>query len=611
MTRRLVQVAVVGGVLSLLAPGLANAQLRAARVVYGAGVPANGNQTIFSTIESSYVALGTGSGLEAAPAVLNSVTAATDFVLELPLQPAPGPVTLSVRAQTPFPPAAGLPLAVQYRAYGTTEFVELDQTPDGDRVNAEFTLPAAGGVLRFVTLAGPLTAVRTRPVAARLNNYNPADALATTARQYRMVGFPFDLDDKQNPMSQAVFGNELGEPNSERWRMFRFEEGRGYRELTTEAGAHSMSPGHAFWLITEAGQSFDVSGQSHVVPDDFGLALAPGRHQVANPFPFAIETSAVRVFDGTNLVDFADARAIVSDFSGYDGDYQAVGAGVLEPWQGYFIQNRTSEPVALLFSPAPAPLPRAADAARAPQLADWSVTVQAARATSPVVVGSHRDAAAGFDAFDTPAWPAPPNRRGQLSAINTSVPAAVQAFATDVRPAGSPLYEFPLRLTELGGEVTIEASLAGKLPDGFEARLVDPRARESTLLSPNSRLQILANPTGSEVIVLVGETQEVEARTASLAPPVNHLRLSHALPNPSGGRAFVELALPETAAVRARVLDVQGRTQARLADATLEAGVHTIAWNGRRRGRAVAAGIYYFEVEVGERRFTRKVLLVR
>ena len=71
---------------------------------------------------------------------------------------------------------------------------------------------------------------------------------------------------------------------------------------------------------------------------------------------------------------------------------------------------------------------------------------------------------------------------------------------------------------------------------------------------------------------------------------------------PGGGAALVSL----------RLYDVSGRVVAVLKEGKLSAGRYSVTWNGlENTGRAVASGIYFARLRVGDRVFVRKVVLAR
>jgi len=83
-------------------------------------------------------------------------------------------------------------------------------------------------------------------------------------------------------------------------------------------------------------------------------------------------------------------------------------------------------------------------------------------------------------------------------------------------------------------------------------------------------------------------------------------------PNPSRGGASFAIVLPRSAAVRLEVLDVAGRTVARVHDGALTAGEHAFQWDGRARdGRPAASGRYFVRMSAGDVRETRPIAIAR
>ena len=60
------------------------------------------------------------------------------------------------------------------------------------------------------------------------------------------------------------------------------------------------------------------------------------------------------------------------------------------------------------------------------------------------------------------------------------------------------------------------------------------------------------------------------------------------------------------------VYDVAGREVRTLVDAALDAGMHTVTWDGTAQdGRAVGSGIYLYRIEAGEYTKTHKMTLIK
>ena len=83
-------------------------------------------------------------------------------------------------------------------------------------------------------------------------------------------------------------------------------------------------------------------------------------------------------------------------------------------------------------------------------------------------------------------------------------------------------------------------------------------------------------------------------------------------PNPSRGEATLRLRLPAAALVRIELFDVGGRHVRALADATLGAGEHALAWDGRDdAGHAVPGGLYLARLDAGGKALVRRIVRVR
>jgi hypothetical protein len=89
-------------------------------------------------------------------------------------------------------------------------------------------------------------------------------------------------------------------------------------------------------------------------------------------------------------------------------------------------------------------------------------------------------------------------------------------------------------------------------------------------------------------------------------------RLHPVHPQPCRLPATIRFTVPGRSHVRLRLHDAVGRWIATLVDGVVEPGEHRHVWNGRRAdGRQVAAGVYLYALEIGERRLARKLTLIR
>jgi uncharacterized membrane protein len=101
----------------------------------------------------------------------------------------------------------------------------------------------------------------------------------------------------------------------------------------------------------------------------------------------------------------------------------------------------------------------------------------------------------------------------------------------------------------------------------------------------------------------------VGAPAVAVAAP-SHVRM---FPNPTRGAITLSLDLSRDESVAVDVYDSAGRLVRRLFDGTtMSAGNHDVSWDVRNRaGRPVAPGVYYFRVQAGEHRESKRLVVVR
>jgi hypothetical protein len=110
------------------------------------------------------------------------------------------------------------------------------------------------------------------------------------------------------------------------------------------------------------------------------------------------------------------------------------------------------------------------------------------------------------------------------------------------------------------------------------------------------------SPWGEVVAV---EEQLEEARPGSY-------RLSQNYPNPFNPRTHISYRLPRSVHVTLAVYNVRGQRVRELVDWQQGVGEHVVTWDGLDdAGRAVASGIYFYQLLAGEFHETRKMLLLK
>ena len=86
--------------------------------------------------------------------------------------------------------------------------------------------------------------------------------------------------------------------------------------------------------------------------------------------------------------------------------------------------------------------------------------------------------------------------------------------------------------------------------------------------------------------------------------------LGQNMPNPLRPNTSIHFALPSERNVELRVFDVAGRAVKTLARGRMEAGVHTLTWNGvNDKGTPLSSGVYFYRLVAGQDRAQRKMVI--
>ena len=159
------------------------------------------------------------------------------------------------------------------------------------------------------------------------------------------------------------------------------------------------------------------------------------------------------------------------------------------------------------------------------------------------------------------------------------------------------------------GELSLIGSRIGKVwsarEDGVLARLRFEVLAESGIESIQT----------GEGLLLTSSYQKQEVRwsrsLAELLLPTGP-ELEQNYPNPFNPTTAIRFALPLPTAVRLDVYDILGQRIRTLASGPMEAGYYTLLWNGRDAlGRRAGAGVYFYLLQAGEFRQSRKMTLVK
>lgn len=180
------------------------------------------------------------------------------------------------------------------------------------------------------------------------------------------------------------------------------------------------------------------------------------------------------------------------------------------------------------------------------------------------------------------------------------------AFLTCMSSTGARIYSGYLGSTgvEYGMAVTV-------LPDASVA--VVGVTTGSTFPSTTGAYDVTQNSPGtndgfvSRIDAGLATTSAVAE--AALTPG---LRVENPYPNPFPVQSAIRVSMDREGPLTVRIFDPQGRVVRTLASGPASQGTHSLVWDGRDdRGRAVATGLYMFQVSASGYRTTRPALLIK
>jgi hypothetical protein len=129
-----------------------------------------------------------------------------------------------------------------------------------------------------------------------------------------------------------------------------------------------------------------------------------------------------------------------------------------------------------------------------------------------------------------------------------------------------------------------------------EGGKIGVRLGEWQLMFQDTSVTLLSSPAG--------------VKHSTLEAPADFM-LEQNYPNPFNNTTRIAFTLDQTAQIDLAVFDLCGRRQVTLAGGRMDPGRHLITWNGLdTRGFPLSSGVYFYSLQSGVRRTTRKLLLL-
>jgi len=492
--------------------------------------------------------------------------------------------------------------SLYYRKGGERRFAVIALQRSGDTLRA--TVPAEAVSIRgleyFIRL-NSLQGVARFPAAGvdtiRVRFETFSFPIVQQRRTYRMVSVAVDLIE---PAHRSVLEDDLGPYNPSVWRLFRWQRDH-YEEYPRIAA--QFRPGNAFWLITQNGGGFDIDhGTSVSTIQPATIVLDTGWNQIASPFAFRI--------DWDSLI----AQQDVSPAYFYDGvsPYQ-LNIRVLEPWEGYFVENRSGRPLTLAVLPIEAATNIAESKPVVQSSDEYIVQIEAQTMGSELrdrynFLGFKSGATREDDRLDLHE-PPPIGDHLQLSIVEG------KRFAANFKPFPQDGEEWNLELSSNLSHQTVLLHVVeyGHRPDGLTMVLLDKDEFVPIALQGGSFvLRTGEAGTPRSWKMLIGTDAFVAAHSGGIPLVPIAFALHQNWPNPFNPSTVIRYQLSKRSNVRLDVFNALGQLVKTLVEGEQTTGVYTVPWDGTNAGGvAAASGMYVYRLRAGEFTASRKMLLIR
>jgi hypothetical protein len=190
-----------------------------------------------------------------------------------------------------------------------------------------------------------------------------------------------------------------------------------------------------------------------------------------------------------------------------------------------------------------------------------------------------------------------------------------KAYCTDSRPEPSDgdEWEFEIK-TNIRDVVNLTFAGVESVPAEYEVWLVDKALRITSNLRQRSHYAVAGSGENhpKRLALVVGKSSYMNEKFVEFQLTPTAYELSQNFPNPFNPATTIRYGLPNPGRVTLRVYDLLGKLVVTMVDHEMkEAGYHAAVWDGRNAaGIAVASGIYFVRVQVGNFVQVRKMILV-
>ena len=441
------------------------------------------------------------------------------------------------------------------------------------------------------------------PASIRVNVPRFAPSIPFEEMTYRMISVPLALTD---PSISAVLIDDYGEYDKPNWRLCAYQEGDNSYYIEYPNLDRTFTPGTAFWLITRSGEGFDVdNGWSMGSSDPYTINLQPGWNQFGHPFGFPVAMANV------------DIAGNVEPPVYYNGEDYEYGVSVIEPWEGYFINNLDATPVTFsvlpieTVNPTEKFSPKTITNAENEYILQLSARVPGFKLIDTQnYIGLLKEASTEHDGTDFLEAP-PIGDYVRLSVVEDGV-----RFAGNFKPAGMDGHHWNMELDySLSSEKIVRIGLTetGQLSDNMEVYIfdVDYQYRIS-VTNGLFEVRLGKEYPVRHLQIIIGSTDYANKYSDGISLSPLEYTLYQNYPNPFNPQTTINYQTGRRGQVILEIYNILGRKIRTLVNEIQDPGRYSVTWNGLDdSSHAVAAGVYFSRITAAGFKDSKKLVMLQ
>jgi hypothetical protein len=452
----------------------------------------------------------------------------------------------------------------------------------------------------------------TEPYAfvVELSNAQAQRPTPTTAGKYRIIGLPVTIQGSSTVTS--VFADDLGTAYKDDWRLGSYSSTGN--TVTEYPAAANAAPGQGYWLITRNAKTYGSAGTSMRPNFEYGgkayysVPLDTAWNQLANPLPFNVAWNDVLIDTGGIVLSGHPVEILENVLYWYNGTgYSTV--ATIPAWDGVFVRTLSAStnvtahfPYSESTKKSPKPLLQLAGS-QSPD--DWSIHIQMESndlIDDGNLAGVRSDALTGSDFYDFSEPPPAP----EAPFMAFRLPDKSHLRRCDYRPPFKEGEQWHIELSAASGR-TLEITDLDQIPNGMASILVLDNGSKIHL---SNGIRIVVPDNVKTALLAIGTKEYIE--NGNIGPLPNQFTLEQNYPNPFNPMTHIRFALPLKGEVSLEVYNIIGRKVTTLYTGYLEAGYHTVSWDGTDgSGREVASGIYFYRLTSNNFTGCRKMIMLK